>query len=193
MVRTNHGASDQPAREKMWKYPQRQTNKDGRSRILLQPNVGEASDVESQAALRRGVTAEQHTQSRNQRRFQKWERNRSLTRLSNHFKLSNKWEKVLYRQKKKLVKPSQSQPIRLEGRYDILRKGSELDELRSYENMQCSQPNNITHHGMYKSYNSSNCGVMSKQRNDEARGKPNRGGKGRLTRGRESKRHGERE
>ena len=34
-----------------------ETDKDGRPRIPLQPNVSEAPDVESQAALRRGVAA----------------------------------------------------------------------------------------------------------------------------------------
>ena len=57
MKRANHGASDQPARERMWKQAQQQTNKDRWPRIPLHPNVSEAPDVESQAALRRGVAA----------------------------------------------------------------------------------------------------------------------------------------
>ena len=65
---------------------------------------------------RRGVAAEQHQQSRNQKQYQEWEGHRSHTRQTNHSKTSDKWEEVPYRQRKKFAKPSQSQPIRLERR-----------------------------------------------------------------------------
>ena len=54
----NLGASDQPAPERMWKHAQSQTDRDWKPRILLQPNIWEAPDVESQAAKRRGIEAE---------------------------------------------------------------------------------------------------------------------------------------
>ena len=177
----------------MWKHAQWQSNKDGRPRIPLQPDVSEAPDIESQASLRRGVATEQHQQSRNQKQYQEWERNRSCTRLTNRSKVSDKWEEVPYSQRKKFAKLSQSQPIRLEQRYDILRVESELDKLWSYGTMQCSQPDTNTHPGMYKSRKSSNGSVVNRQRHEEARGKLNRGGKGRLKRGGESERHEERE
>ena len=94
MLCANHGASDQPACERMWKQAQWQSNRDGRPRIPLQPNVREAPDMESQAALRRGVVADQHQQNRTQRRHQEWERNRSRTWLTNRSKVSDRWEEV---------------------------------------------------------------------------------------------------
>ena len=79
MLRANHGASDQPARQRLWKYAQQQSNKDGRPRIPLEPNIRAAPDVESQAALRRGLAAEQSQQHRVHKRQQNWQRNRSRT------------------------------------------------------------------------------------------------------------------
>ena len=58
MVWANHGMSDQPACDGMWKHAQCRANKDGRPRIPLQPNIREAPDVESQAAKKRGVAAD---------------------------------------------------------------------------------------------------------------------------------------
>ena len=66
MVRVNHGASYQDARRKVWKHAQRLTNKDGKPRILLKTHISKAPDVESQAALRRGVVAEEYRSKRDQ-------------------------------------------------------------------------------------------------------------------------------
>ena len=52
MMRANHGASDQPVPERMWKHAQWQVDSDEGPRIPLQTDVSEAPDVESQAALR---------------------------------------------------------------------------------------------------------------------------------------------
>ena len=59
MERGNHGASDQTTKERLWRLAQRQANKDGRPRIPAQPSVKDPSYVSSQAAKRRGVSAEQ--------------------------------------------------------------------------------------------------------------------------------------
>ena len=84
MLRANHSASDQPACERMWRHPQRQTDRDGRPEIPLQPNISEAPDVESQAAIRRGRAAEQQGQRRELRCQQEWEKNRNRKMLKHH-------------------------------------------------------------------------------------------------------------
>ena len=53
MIHTNYGASDQQARERMWRHAQCQTNEDRKPLIPMQPNISEAPDVKSQATLRR--------------------------------------------------------------------------------------------------------------------------------------------
>ena len=58
MIWANHGATDQPAQERMWRYAQHQTEGDEKPRIPMHPNISEAPNIESQAALRRGVEAE---------------------------------------------------------------------------------------------------------------------------------------
>ena len=52
LIRANNGASDQHARERMWRHAQRQTNQNGKARIPLHLNISEAQDIESQVALR---------------------------------------------------------------------------------------------------------------------------------------------
>ena len=60
MMRANHGASDQNACKIVWKHAQGLTNKDGKPRIPLKTHISGAPDVESQAALRRGVSAKEY-------------------------------------------------------------------------------------------------------------------------------------
>ena len=164
MKRSNHGASNQTVREKMWKHAQRQTNKDGKPRIPLQPHI--SKDVESQVALRRGVAAEKYRYKRDQSRYQEWEKNRSRTQLTNHSKLSDQWEEVPYRRRKTSTKFYKPQPIQLERRYDTLHEDSEWEEMQSYEAVQSSLWDIHTLRGTYNSCKFSNGSVMSKWRED---------------------------
>ena len=90
MVQANHGALDHPTCDRMWRHAQRQTNRDGRPRIPLQPNISEALDAESQAAMWRGVAAKQQRQSREKLHHQEWEKNRSGKSLQ-HQELAHVW------------------------------------------------------------------------------------------------------
>ena len=58
MTRANHGASDQPACDRLWRHAQHQADRYGKPRIPIKPSVKGPPDVESQAAKRRGLCAE---------------------------------------------------------------------------------------------------------------------------------------
>ena len=94
----------------------------------MEKNIRVAPDVESQAALRRGIAAEQSQQHRVQRWHQEWQRNRSRTRLTDRSIASDKWEEVPYRRRKRVSKPPHSQMLTLEKRYHVLRAESQLSE-----------------------------------------------------------------
>ena len=131
MMRANHGASDQDVCKKVWKHAQRLTNKDGKPRIPLKTHISEAPDVESQAALRRGVAAEEYRGKRDQSRHQEWEKNRRQSKSVDCSKLSDHWEEVPYRRRKMPARSHKPQSIRLEKRYETLYQDAE-EEMQSY-------------------------------------------------------------
>ena len=122
MIRANHGASDQEACRKVWKHAQRLADKDGRPRIPPKTLISEAPDVESQAALRRGVAAEEYRNKRDQHRYKEWEKNRRVLRPASRTKSAYRWIKVPYSQKTTRTRPHKPQSIHLERRYDSLRE-----------------------------------------------------------------------
>ena len=94
MVRANHGASDQGAREMLWRHMQRQSDRYGRPRIPVQPNVKGAPDIESLAVKRRGVSADRQQQHREKSRQRNWEERRKP-------KETEEWEQVIGKTRKR--------------------------------------------------------------------------------------------
>ena len=131
MVRANHGASDMSTRKQLWKRAQIQTDKDGKPRIPIQPSIKEATDVESLAAKRRGVSAECKQQQRESSRHQTLEKKRESRCIEEWDQKVAKMCKRGKRSAEAVAKPYHPCPIKLSRRYKALEKVSELEDDRS--------------------------------------------------------------
>merc|ERR1711872_232538 len=122
MRKASYGATEQEARRRVWNHAQRLADKDGRPRIPPKTLISEAPDVESQAALRRGVAAEKYRNKRDQHRYKEREKNRRILRPASRTNSAYRWKKVPYSQKTTRARPHKPQTIHLESRYDSLRE-----------------------------------------------------------------------
>ena len=147
MIRANHGASDQPARDRLWSHAHRQTDKDGKPRIPIQPNVKGPPDVE-----RHGLSAEQ--QQNHRETLKQWYREERRRPIQSE----EEWRFVVNKSKSqkehpaKVAKPYNTRQIPLSQQYAMFEEKSSVsdEETPYYPTIPQFQSGFTSDDGMYK-------------------------------------------